>query len=236
MFDSLQNKVFIITGAAGNLGSATVQVFQAAGAKLALLGHNADRLQTAFDTLDDALLIGGVDVTDHTAAEAAIQQVADHFGGIDGLVNTVGGYRAGQPVHETDLKTWDFLMTLNAKSVFLMSGLVTPIMIEQGTGGVILNIGATNGLEGGKDSAAYSASKAAVFRLTESMAKELRPHKIRVNAVYPTIIDTPANREAMPNADFSQWVQPSSIGGVLAFLASDQARDITGALLPIQGV
>lgn len=234
-YASLASKVVVVTGAAGNLGTAVVDVFSENGAKLALLELDATRLQSSLKPSDNILVMGNADVTNAESVQTAIDAVKKHFGTIDILVNIAGGYRAGKPVHETDVDTWDFMMNLNAKSVFLMGRAVAPIMLTGGHGGAIISVGATPGLEGGKGSAAYSASKAAVFRITESMAKELKADGIRVNAVYPNMIDTPQNREAMPDADFSKWVQPSSIAGIIAFLASDEARDITGALIPIFG-
>ena len=144
------------------------------------------------------------------------------------LVNTVGGYRAGAPLHETDIETWDFMLKLNARSIFIASKKVIPHMLDQGSGKIV-NLAARPGLAGQAGMAAYSASKAAVVRLTESMAAELKAQGINVNCIIPGTIDTLPNREAMPDADFSAWVTPESLANVILFLCSHAARDIHGA-------
>ena len=232
MYPSLKGKVAVISGATGGLGPAVVTRFHAEGAHLVLLDRGQAKLAELFGNLANTLLMDDIDVTDEKRVAHMAEIVAEQYVKIDILINIAGGYRAGTPVSETDLSTWEFLMNLNAKSVFLMSRALAPLLKS---GGSILNIGAANGLAGTKNSAAYSASKAAVFRLTESLSAELKPQGVRVNAVYPKIIDTPTNRAAMPNADYDQWVTPESLAGVLAFLASDEARDITGTLLPLMG-
>ena len=232
MYESLRDKVVVITGATGGLGPAVVERFHAEGAKVAAVDRSEGKIDELFGALGTVFAVNNIDVTDETSTRHMAQAVINHYGRLDALINIAGGYRAGTPVHETELSTWEFLLNLNAKSVFLASQAVIPHLIAQNSG-VIINIGASNGLAGTKNSGAYSVSKSAVFRLTESLAAELKAHNIRVNAVYPITIDTPANRQAMPNADFSKWVTPSSFAGVLAFLASDEARDITSALIPL---
>ncbi len=232
MYASLQNKKVVISGATGGLGPAVVERFHAEGAELILLDRGQSKLAELFGELDKTLLINDIDVTDEDKISHLADIITEHHAKIDILINIAGGYRAGQPVAETDLGTWEFLMNLNAKSVFLMSRALAPLLNE---GGSIINIGANNGIAGTKNSAAYSASKAAVFRLTESLSAELKEQGVRVNAIYPKIIDTPNNRAAMPNADYSKWVTAESLAGILAFLTSDEARDITGALIPING-
>lgn len=236
-YPDLQGKVAIITGAAGALAEAVIQRFQAEGVLLALVDRDQGRLEAKLGAVDPAkcLLVGGVEISDKSKVTDATEKITAHFGKIHILVNISGGYSAGKPVHETDEETWDSMVNSNAKSVFLMSGAVIPQMLQQGEGGRIINIGATGGLKGGKNSAAYSVAKSAVFRLTESLSAELKDARITVNAIYPSTIDTPANRASMPNADFSKWVTADSMAGVIAFLASDAARDITGAALPVTG-
>jgi NAD(P)-dependent dehydrogenase (short-subunit alcohol dehydrogenase family) len=137
-------------------------------------------------------------------------------------------------VEDTAIDTWDKLMGLNARSVFLVSRAILPIMRAQGNG-VMVNIGARPGVEGKKNAGAYSASKSAVLRLTESMAAEVKADGVRVNAVIPGTIDTPDNREAMPNANYSRWLEPSAVADAIFFLASSAARGICGACLPVYG-
>ena len=159
-----------------------------------------------------------------------VNETRTRFGRIDVLVNTAGGYRAGTPLHETPLATWDFLFNLNTKSVFIMSRAVVPQMLRQGTGKII-NVASRAALVGEAQAALYSASKAAVVRLTESMAAELKAHGINVNCILPSIIDTPVNRQAMPKADHTSWVAPSALADVILWLASERARAINGAAL-----
>jgi len=235
MFD-FSNQVVIITGASGNLGNALVERFRAAGAKLVLVERNAGKLKQAYPDLADHPdhSIAGADLTNAEAMKAAVDATIARFGRVDVLVNTVGGFRAGTPLHETPLDTFDFLMNLNARTVYIAAQAVLPTMLAQGRGKII-SIAARPGLEGRANQAAYSASKAAVLRLTESMAAEYRMQNINVNCIIPGTIDTPQNRTAMPDSDFSKWVQPESLADVVAFLASDLARDVHGVALSVVG-
>jgi NAD(P)-dependent dehydrogenase (short-subunit alcohol dehydrogenase family) len=227
----------VITGAAGNLGQDIVHAFHQAGGRLALLNLSKGKLARIFPEIaqsPDHLLIEGLDVTDAQGVQTTIHQIVDHFGKIDILVNTVGGYQAGKPLHETDYETWDFMLNLNARSVFTMCHEVLPYMIERERGKII-NVAAAPALKGSANSSAYSVAKTAVARLTESMAAEYKNLNINVNAILPSAIDTPQNRAAMPKADFSKWVTPEAIARVILFLASEAADPINGALLPVFG-
>ena len=163
-----------------------------------------------------------------------VATVYNRFGRLDVLVNTAGGYRAGQPLHATPNDTWDMMMNLNARTVFLMSRAVAPHMIDRGTGKII-NVAARAALQGTANAGPYVASKMAVIRLTESLAAELADHGINVNCILPGTLDTPANRADRPDADFARWVQPESMANVILFLASDLAKDIQGAAVPVYG-
>ena len=154
------------------------------------------------------------------------------FGGIQVLCNIAGGFRMGEAVHETSDANWDFLFDINARTLLHASRSVVPQMLKQKTGKII-NVGAFGAQKGGAQMGAYAASKASVMRLTESMAAELRERGINVNAVLPTIIDTPQNRNDMPNADPAKWVAPEALADVVMFLASDAARAVHGALVPV---
>ena len=236
MFD-FTDQVVIVTGAAGNLGQAAALAFHEAGARLALFDRQRERAQALFgDSIPEgkkALYIAG-DITDETAVTQMVGQVMDHFGRIDVLVNIAGGFTMGPPVHETELKTWDFMLNLNAKSVFLLARAVVPHMLAQGRGKIV-STAASVGLKAKAKMGAYSVSKTAVIRLTESMAAELKGEGINVNCILPGTIDTPRNRQDMPNADFSRWVQPESLADVILFLASEAARDVQGAAVPVYG-
>jgi NAD(P)-dependent dehydrogenase (short-subunit alcohol dehydrogenase family) len=233
----LNNLVAIITGAVGNLGTATARAFQRAGAKTVLVDHAPDRLRQAFNDIagsNDHLLAGGIDLSDPASLGRLIEQTLGKFGRVDVLVNTVGGYRGGKTVQETDLADWDFLFNVNVRTTLLCCRAVIPQMLKQQRGRII-NVASRDGLSGSAGYAAYSASKSAVLRLTESLAAELKTANINVNCIMPGTIDTPQNRAAIPNADFSKWVEPAAIAEVIMFLASDSARAIQGAAVPVYG-
>ncbi|MCJ7715283.1 MAG: SDR family oxidoreductase [Anaerolineales bacterium] len=236
--DSKNNKnVVLITGPAGNLGSAVVERYIAEGACLVLVDHHPDRLRNIYPLLDnskDHLLISSVDLTDSATVKTAVQKAVDHFGQIDILVHTAGGFKMGEKVHETTAKTWDGMMDLNVRTLLNISNAVVPQMVEQ-QNGKIITIGARPALAGKARMGAYSAAKAAVLRLTESMSAELKTQGINVNCVLPGTIDTPDNRSAMPDADHSKWVSPDSLAEVIIFLSSKAAIDIHGAAIPVYG-
>jgi NAD(P)-dependent dehydrogenase (short-subunit alcohol dehydrogenase family) len=237
MFD-FANKVVIITGAAGNLGSNVAQAFLTSGANLVLVDHSKGKLASLFPDLinsKDYILADGVDLTDIEAIERLASEVIKQLGSIYALVNIAGGYRAGTPVHNTPLETWDFLLDLNARTVLNSCQAVIPKMLKEGSGKII-NIAARQGLKGGANMGAYSASKSAVIRLTESMSAELKGQNINVNCILPGTIDTPENREAMPSSDFDRWVSPKALAEVILFLASPSARAIHGASIPVYGL
>jgi len=209
----LKGKVAVITGAAGNLGQAVAQAFTTAGARRVLVDRGADRLSRVYPhgDHDDVLLVSGVDLADAQQAQSLAQRVLDHFGHIDVLVNTVGGYAGGKRVHEDDLANWDAMFRINLHTTLNACRAVIPPMLEQGSGHIV-NI-----------------------RLTESLSGELKDQGITVNCILPGTIDTPQNRQDMPNADHSKWVQPAALADVILFLASDAARAVTGAALPVYG-
>jgi NAD(P)-dependent dehydrogenase (short-subunit alcohol dehydrogenase family) len=236
MFD-FSNKTVMVSGAIGNLGVVLARTFQASDAKLALVDRGEERLRQAFPDLvglQEYLLVNCADLMDEGAVEASVTEAILHFGRIDVLVNTVGGFRAGKMLHETSIETWDFLLNLNARSVFIACKKVIPHMLNQGSGKIV-NVAARPGIKGQAGMAAYSASKSAVFRLTESMAEELKDQGINVNCIIPGTIDTPQNRGAMPNEDYSTWVAPDSLADVILFLSSEAARDVHGAAIPVYG-
>ena len=237
MNPDLSNRVVVITGAAGNLGMAVARAFQASGAKLVLVDRSSDRLPKLFPDLvntSDYVFAPPTDVTDETSVAAMVEETYQRMSRIDVLVNTAGGFRAGTPLSETPITDWDFLLNLNARSVFLTCRAVIPHMLRQDYGNII-NIASRAALSGDAYQAVYSVSKTAVLRLTESMAAELKDSGVNANCVLPGIIDTPANRSAIPNADYSKWVTTDAVADVILFLASDGARAISGAAVPVFG-
>jgi len=232
-----ERRVVMITGSAGNLGLAVARAFLDAHASLVLIDRAPDRLAHLFPELvnsEDHFLAQSVDLTDANAVAETVDEALRRFDRIDVLINAAGGYRAGPSVDATPLEDWDFIFNLNARSIFITSRAVIPAMRRQRRGKII-NVASRSALRGEANAALYSASKSVVVRLTESMAAELRDAGINVNCVLPGIIDTPINRKAMPNGDFSRWVQPEALAEVIAFLASDAARKVTGAAVPVYG-
>jgi NAD(P)-dependent dehydrogenase (short-subunit alcohol dehydrogenase family) len=233
-----QNRVVMISGAAGNLGRAVAKTFAAEGANLVLLDRRPGRLGSVLPKIaadHRHLLLESVDVTNEASVVSAAKAVIERFGRIEVLVNTAGGFRSGTAVHQTTLEDWEHMIALNARSAFLASRAVVPHMLRQESG-VIINIGARPGMKGMANAAAYSASKGAVIRLTESLSAELKRKGIRVNVVLPGTLDTPQNREAMPNAKHDRWVSPEAVAEVIRFLASDAARGIHGEAIPVYGL
>lgn len=235
MFD-FSDQVVLVTGAGGNLGQAVARAFHAAGAQLVLVDLDLEQLEEAFPDLADseACLFAAADLTDNGTVEGMMYEAVKHFDRIDVLANIAGGFTMGPLVHETPVETWDFMLNLNARTAFLTGRAVIPHMLQQGHGKII-SVAARAGLEGAAKTAPYTISKSAVIRLTESMAAELKDRGINVNCIMPSTIDTPENRQAMPKADHSKWVPPEDIAGVILFLASDAARAVQGAAVPVYG-
>lgn len=232
---SLDGSTVLITGAAGNLGRALARAFAVRGANLVLVDHRREALVAAFETETEQRMFAIVNLVKQQEVDAMIAAVLNRFKRIDVLCNIAGGFRMGAPVHQTADKDWDFLFDLNTRTLLHLARAVVPRMLESG-GGKIVNVGAFAAQKGVAQMGAYIASKSAVIRLTESMAAELREKNINVNCVLPTIIDTPENRAAMPNADPGRWVAPEDLASVIVFLASPEARAIHGAALPVTGL
>lgn len=231
----MDHETVVITGASGNLGRALADAFAARGANLVLLDRQTSRLEAMFGKEDARRLHVATDLLDAAQVEAAAQAASDRFGRIDVLCNIAGGFRMGPPVSETSDADFTFLMDINARTLLHAVRAVVPRMLAGG-GGKIVNVGAFAAQKGVANMGAYVAAKSAVIRLTEAMAAELREKNINVNCVLPTVIDTPENRKAMPNADPKRWVAPGDLASVIVFLASSAARAIHGAALPVTGL
>jgi NAD(P)-dependent dehydrogenase (short-subunit alcohol dehydrogenase family) len=230
----LENKVVVVTGGFGTLGLAVGRAAIANGALVALIDRipspNPTTLQ---EELRGALLLGNVGLTSFESACDALAEVERHFKGIDVLANIAGGFH-WQTLANGDVDAWDLLYQSNLKTAVVTSKAVLPHLQKRG-GGRIINIGAAGALKAAAGMGAYAASKAGVAKLTEGLAEEMKDQGINVNAVLPSIIDTLANRAAMPTADFTRWVAPDALADVIIFLASDEARAITGASIPVVG-
>lgn len=224
----MQGKVIVITGGFGVLGRAAGKLARAAGAKVLLIDYAPAPREPAFDSMT---ILGGVDLTKPEAADAAMSAARNAGGRIDALLNIAGGF-AWSKVADGGLDVWEEMFAINTKTAVNASKAALPDLIE--TGGAIVNVGANGAMKAGAGFAPYAASKQGVHKLTEALAEELKG-KVRVNAVLPSILDTEPNRKDMPKADFSAWVQPENLARVMLFLASDDAREITGALIPVTG-
>ncbi|MEM5317674.1 SDR family NAD(P)-dependent oxidoreductase [Paraburkholderia sp. JHI869] len=234
MENGLNGKVVAVTGGFGSLGLATAQLLAERGARVALIGRGAAPEAAALPAaLAGALCMGGVDLVDAQAAQAAFGTLQEKLGGLDALVNVAGAFR-WETIGDGDARTWDLMFDLNVKTALNASKAALPHLVKSGAGRVI-NIGAGAGLKAGLGMGAYSASKAGVARLTEALAEELKDKGVTVNAILPSIIDTPQNRADMPDADFTRWVQPREIATVIAFLLGADAQAVTGALIPVNG-
>jgi NAD(P)-dependent dehydrogenase (short-subunit alcohol dehydrogenase family) len=220
-------RTVMVTGAAGHLGRAVARAFDELGASLVLLDTKPEKPGSHFFIQ--------ADLRDADSVQRAADQALERFGRIDVLCNIAGAFRMGPPLHETKDADWDFLFDVNARSVLHTARAVVPAMLESG-GGKIINVAAYAAQKGAAAMGAYAASKSAVIRITETMAAELREKNINVNCVLPTIIDTPDNRAAMPQADPRRWVSTQDLAAVIVFLASDAARALHGAAIPVAGL
>ncbi len=232
---SLSGKVAIVTGGTGGLGRAV---------SLALLEAGADVTVTYRDPKERDALRGrlpeatrerfhavATDVTAESSVKSLVTEVTGGRGRLDVLVNVVGGFTPGELI-ATDERAWDHMMTLNLKSAYLVSRAVLPAMTAAG-GGRIVNVGSRSVVPPTGGFIAYTVSKAGVIALTQGLAQEVRAHRITVNAVLPSTMDTEANRRAMPTADFTKWVKPESVAQAILFLASPAAADVTGTLIAV---
>ncbi|HTK79511.1 MAG TPA: SDR family NAD(P)-dependent oxidoreductase [Rhizomicrobium sp.] len=224
---SLTGKSCIVTGGLGALGAAVAERLRAAGAKVAIV-------ERASPAQADEMVFGNVDLADPASAKRAIDASAAKLGSLYALINIAGAFR-WETLADGDVATWDFLYSVNLKTAVCASKAAIPHLLASGKGRIV-NIGAGAAAKASAGMGAYAASKAGVARLTEALSEELKAKGITVNAVLPSIIDTPANRKDMPKADFSKWVKPEAIADLIAFLLSDEASAITGALIPISGL
>ncbi len=227
MFD-LQGKTALVTGANGALGRAVAARAQALGASLLLASHRFDA--GVSERFPQAWLLE-LDLAQPGALEGALAQA----GAIDLLFNIAGGFAMGERSDDVAGGEWDSMFRINVQTLRHTLAAVVPGMVNQGRGSVV-NVGALSALHGQARMGAYIASKSAVLRLTESLSAEVKDRGVNVNAVLPSIIDTPANRAAMPDADPSRWVAPDDLANVICFLGSDAARAIHGALIPVAGL
>jgi len=224
----MNGTVIVITGALGALGRNVAELALARGARVAGIDHAQAQLPATGNRIE----LGGIDLSDASQAKTAINAVAAHFGRLDVLINIAGGF-AFEATADGDGSLWQRMYQLNVLTALNASRAAIP-HLARSSAGRIINVGAMGAQQASAGMGPYAASKAGVHRLTEALAAEWKG-KITVNAVLPSIIDTAANRAAMPQADFDKWVTPQELAEVILFLASDAASGVTGALIPVAG-
>ena len=225
---TLSERVIAVTGASGAMGAAVVKALAAQGAIVAQIDHSPLSAVRSGE-----LQFGGVDLADLQATVAVFERVAAAAGHIDGLVNIAGGFKY-QPLNEGSLDAWDAMYRINLLTAVSSCKAALPYLLKSSHGRIV-NVGAMGAVTAAAGMGPYAASKAGVAKLTEALSSELKDRGVTVNAVLPGTIDTARNREDMPRADFSKWVTPAQIAAVIAFLLSDAAAAVTGALIPVAG-
>jgi NAD(P)-dependent dehydrogenase (short-subunit alcohol dehydrogenase family) len=235
---NFHDKIVLVTGGTGGLGRAVTMAFLEAGATVLITYQQAEEFAavvSAARTMGAAPPAGvSVDVTDAPAVEKFISEIVAKHGRLDILVNTVGGYAGGTNLWEVDPRTYDKMLQLNLKAGFVLARAVVPRMIKQNRGWIV-NIASKAAFDHAAGGALYAATKAAALAMMDSLAAEVKPFDINVNSILPSIIDTAANRKAMPSADFAKWPKPEEIARVILFLCSEEARVIHGAAIPVYG-
>jgi NAD(P)-dependent dehydrogenase (short-subunit alcohol dehydrogenase family) len=232
-----EGKVVLVAGGTGGLGHAVTLAFLEEGAKVAV----TYRKQEEFEALKSAAGTNGsrldghtVDVTDEAAVRQVVEKIAGKHRRLDAMVNTVGGYAGGTKLWELETKVFDQMLALNLRSGYALARAAVRVMLKEGRGAIV-NVASKAAVDHGAGAAAYAASKSAAVALLDSLAADLKGTGVRVNTILPSIIDTPANRKAMPKADFAKWPKPEDLARVILFLCSDDAKAIHGAAIPVYG-
>ena len=234
---SFSGKVVLVAGGTGGLGRAVSGAFLAEGAKVVVSYRSEEEfaaLQKMAGGSASSLEGYRVDVTDERAVGELVDRIVGKYGRLDTLVNTVGGYAGGIKLWELETKTFEQMLALNLRAGFLLSRAAVVPMLKQNHGSVV-NVAAKAAFDHGAGAAAYAASKAAAVAMIDSLAADVKGTGVRINSILPSIIDTEANRKAMPGADFAAWPKPEDIARVILFLCSDEAKVVHGAALPVYG-
>ena len=235
--NTLSDKVVLISGATGALGSAVTREFAQTDARLVLTARSEQKLERLIAeaglTAEQTFTIAA-DVTQPYGVRELVDAAVAHFGRVDVLLNTTGGWAGGAEVVETSVEKWDHMLGLNLRSAFLLSRAVLPLMLEAGWGRIV-HVGSRTAVAPRAKRAAYAVSKMGLITLTEVIAAEAKGSGVTANVILPSVIDTPANRASMPKADPRKWVPPERIATTMRFLCSDAAASINGARIPIYG-
>jgi NAD(P)-dependent dehydrogenase (short-subunit alcohol dehydrogenase family) len=231
-------KVVLVAGGTGGLGRAVSLAFLAAGAAVVVTYRNEEEFAALGETAGaaaSALEGHRVDVTDERAAGELVDRIVSSRGRLDALVNTVGGYAGGTKLWELETKTFEQMLALNLRAVYALARAALAPMLKQ-KHGAIVNVAAKAAVDHGRGAAAYAASKAAAVAMMDSLAEDVKGLGVRVNSILPSIIDTEANRKAMPGSDFTKWPKPEDIAKVILFLCSEDAKVVHGAAIPVYGM
>lgn len=234
---SFAGKVVLVAGGTGGLGRAASLAFLREGATVVVPYHREPEFGTLRQAAGDhaAALEGqALDVTDEAAVGRFVADLVARHGRLDAVVNTIGGYAGGIKLWELETKTFDAMLALNLRAGFVLARAVLPALLKQGHGSLV-NVAAKAAFDHGAGAAAYAASKAAAVAMIDSLAADTKGTGVRVNSILPSIIDTPANRQAMPGADFDAWPKPEDLASVILFLSSNAALAIHGAAIPVYG-
>ena len=232
------NKVALVTGGTGGLGESVSLALLAEGAHVVvtyIVPEEFDALRLAAGEHFAALDGHHIDLTDETAAHRLVSEIVNKYGHLDLLVNTVGGYLGGKKLWEIELKSFEKMLDLNLKVGFVMARAVVPAMLSQKSGAIV-NVAAKAAYDHAAGASAYASSKAAALAMMDCLAEDLRGTGIRVNSILPSIIDTAANRKAMPGAEFEKWPKPDDLAKVILFLLSDDGKVVHGAAVPVYGM
>lgn len=237
MTAKLEGQVVLVAGGTGGLGRAVSLAFLQQNFRVAVsyrIQEEWEALQDAAGTKKQQLEGHSLDVTDETAVRGLIANLVGKHGRLDVLVNTVGGYAGGVKLWELEARVFEKMLALNVRSGFVLSRVAVPAMLRQGSGAIV-NVAAKAAFDHAAGAAAYAASKAAALAMMDSLAADLKGSGVRVNSILPSIIDTQANRKAMPGSDFAKWPKPEDIARVILFLCSDDAKVVHGAAIPVYG-
>lgn len=226
----MKDKIVLVTGANGGLGTHVTEAFLETGATV--IGSSRKIQQSEFDAKNFTAI--SAELSSYDSAQHLMDEVLRSFKRLDVLVHTVGGFAGGASVAETDDATFERMLDVNLNSTFYILRAAIPVLRRSGSGRIIA-IGSRAALEPGPGVGAYSASKAAMLSLIKTVALENHDAGLTANVILPGTIDTPANRAAMPKADFSKWVKADNISSMVVWLAGDSAKEITGAALPMYG-
>jgi len=229
-------KIVLVAGGTGGLGRAVCRAFLSKGAKVIVTYRKPDEFAALQSAAGNSASLEGhsVDIANEHAVADLVSGILSRHGRIDAVVNTIGGYAGGIKLWDLDTNTFDAMLAINLRSGFILARAVMPSMLKQRHGSFV-NVSAKAAVDHGAGASAYAASKAAAVAMMDSLAADAKGTGVRVNSVLPSIIDTGANRQAMPNADFASWPKPEDIAQVILFLSSDAARTIHGASIPVYG-